>query len=209
MRKDAQFWMVMLMRGLFALVVGSMVLVIPDMARTLLLLPLALAIAVLGLATYGVLDSVPILISSFMTESRITRVALLAQGSFGIFIGLLLLFVVFEKVRLEWFLLLAALQAAYAGIGELVVARHAGSHAVSRWSNAAGVIALTASAAYFILMLGFSARLNPEHISWLVYGYLVAFSIAQCTTAARMLYADRSVFLGRGNPKPSMISHAG
>lgn len=196
MRKDAHFWMVMLMRGLLALLVGSMILVIPDMAHTLLLLPLAVAIAVLGLATYGVLDSALILISSFMTESRTTRSVLLAQGALGVLIGMLLLFVVFDKVRLEWFLLLAALQAAYAGIGELVVARHAGSHAISRWNNAAGVIALIASTVYFVLMLGVAPGLNPEHISWLVYGYLVAFGIAQSTTAARMLYSDRDAFLG-------------
>jgi uncharacterized membrane protein HdeD (DUF308 family) len=198
MRTDAHFWFVMLLRGMLALLVGSMILVIPDMARTLLLLPLAIAIAVLGLATYGVLDSALILISSFMTQTRATRTVLLAQGALGVLIGMLLLFVVFEKARLEWFLLLAALQAAYAGVGELVVARHAGTHAISRWNSAAGVIALVASAAYFILMLG-AARLNPEHISWLVYGYLVAFGIAQSTTAARMLYADRKLFLGSDN----------
>ena len=202
MRKDAHFWMVTLLRGILALLVGSMVLVIPDMARTLLLLPLAIAMAVLGLATYGVLDSALILISSFMAESRAVRSMLLAQGGLGVLIGLLLLFVVLDNLRLEWFLILAALQAAYAGIGELVVARHAGSHSISRWNNAAGIIALIVSAVYCVLMLGAAARLNPEHISQLVYGYLVAFGIAQCTTAARMLYADREVFLGPQNLAP-------
>jgi len=206
MRKDVHFWIVMLLRGMLALLVGSLVLVIPDMARTLLLLPLAVAIAVLGLATYGVLDSVLVLISSFMTQSRNARAALLVQGSLGIFVGLLLLFVVFEKIRLEWFLLLAALQAAYAGIGELVVARHSGSHAISRWSNSAGVVAIVAAIAYFILMLGFASQLDPQRISWLVYGYLVAFGIAQCITAARMLYADRQAF--RETPKSIFNSSA-
>ena len=199
MRKAAHFWMTMMMRGLLALVVGSMILVIPDMARTLLLLPVAFVIAVLGLATYGVLDSALILISSFMTQSRTARSVLLVQGIFGIFIGMLLLFVVFEKVRLEWFLLLAALQAAYAGIGELVVARHFGIPAISRWNNAAGVVALVAAVTYFVLMFEFSAKLDSQHLSALVYGYLVAFGIAQCTTAARMLYADQSMFPGHEN----------
>lgn len=200
MRRDARFWMVMLLRGLLALLVGSMVLVIPGMARTLLLLPLAVAIAVLGLATYGVIDSALTLISSFMTESRATQSVLLAQGILGILIGLLLLFVVFDKVRLEWFLLLAALQATYAGVGELVVARHTGSHAISLWSNAAGVVALCVAAISFVLMLRFATSLDPEHITWLVYSYLVAFGIAQCTTAARMLYAGRSAF-----PRPANL----
>lgn len=196
MRRDAHFWIVMLLRGLLALFVGSMILVIPDMARSLLLVAMAVAISVLGLATYGVLDSVLLLISSFMTESRATKSVLLAQGAFGIAIGLLLLFVVFDRIRLEWFLALAALQAGCAGIGELVVARHAGTHSISRWSNAAGVIALMASAACLVLVAGYSASLNPDRVSWLIYAYLVAFGVAQCMTAARMLYADRSMFLG-------------
>lgn len=58
------------------------------------------------------------------------------------------------------------------------------------------MIALIASTAYFVLMLGLAPTLNPEHISWLVYGYLVAFGIAQSTTAARMLYADRDILFG-------------
>lgn len=187
MRRDAHFWMMMLQRGLLAVMVGSMFLVIPDMTRTLLLLPLAVAIAVLGLALYGVLDSALILISSFMTESRFARSMLQAQGTLGILIGLLLLFVVFDKARLEWFLLLAALQAAFAGFRELVIAGHAGMHAISHWNKTAGVLALFASAAYFVLIFGFALRLNPDHMSWLVFGYLVAFGITpmhNCRTHA-------------------------
>jgi len=195
-RKDAYFWIVMLMRGIVALLMGSMVLIIPDMARTLLLLPLAMVIAILGLATYGVVDSAFVLVSSFMTESRAARAGLLVQGSVGISIGLLLLIVVFEKVHLEWFLILGAFQAACAGVGEMVVAKHARTHEISRWNYAAGAIALVSSIGYLTLLIGFANRLNSELISWLLYGYLIAFGIAQSITAARMLYADRRFFLG-------------
>ncbi|HWB32920.1 MAG TPA: hypothetical protein VG714_07090 [Acidobacteriaceae bacterium] len=190
LQRDAHFWIVVLIRGLFALLVGSLVLVIPDMARTMLV-PLAIAISVLGLATYGVIDSTLILISSFMAGSRVTRIVLLAQGSLGILIGLVLLFVVFDRVRLEWFLLLAATQAICAGVAELVVAKHAGSRAISRWNDATAIVAFSFGAAYIVLHVFFAAGLNPHRISSLVYGYLAAFGIAQCITAARMLYADR------------------
>jgi len=194
MRRDAHFWIVMLMRGLLALVVGSMILVIPDMARTILLLPLALVISLLGLATYGVLDSVLILISSFMAESRTTRSILVAQGMLGIVIGALLLFVVFDQAKLEWFLSFAALQAISAGVGEVIVARQGETRATSHWNYAAAAVGIMAGAGYLVLRIKFAAILTHNQISWFVYAYLVAFGIAQCMTAARMLYADRTAF---------------
>lgn len=195
MRRDLHFWAVILMRGFIALLAGSCVLIIPDMARTLLLLPIAVVISILGLATYGVIDSVLVLISSFMTESPKARTVLLLQGTAGIAIGVFLLFIVFEQVRLEWFLSLAALQALGTGVGELTVARHAVKRSVSVWNYAAGVIAILAGVMYATLRIGYAAVLQQREISWLVYAYLVAFGIAQCLTAARMIYADRQLFL--------------
>ena len=195
MRRDAHLWIVMLMRGLLALVVGSMILVIPDMAGTILLLPLALVISLLSLATYGVLDSVLILISSFMTESRTTRSILVAQGMFGILIGILLLFVVFDQAKFEWFLSFAALQVISAGVGEVIVARHGETRATSDWNYAAATVGIMAGVGYLVLRIKFSGILSHNQISWFVYAYLVAFGIAQCMTAARMLHADRTAFL--------------
>ena len=195
MKRDLHFWFVMLIRGLIALLAGSCVLVIPDLARTLLLLPIAIVISVLGLATYGVIDSVLVLISSFMTESRRARILLLAQGAAGIAIGVLLLAVMFDRVRLEWFLSLAAVQALSAGVGELMLAKHTAIRAESVWNYTAGLVAIVSGTLYAVLRIAFAALLNPREITWLVYAYLVAFGIAQCMTAARMIYADREVLL--------------
>lgn len=200
MKRDMHFWLIVLLRGFISLLFGSFILAIPDMAHTLLLLPIAVAVSVLGLATYGILDSALILISSFMTESRTARVVLLVQGAIGISIGILLLTVVFEHVQLEWFLSLAALQALCAATGEISVARHSKAVSVSRWSYAAAFVAFVTGVACLVIRLGFVATLNPDQISWLVYAYLVAFGIAQCITAARMIYADRGLFLSQPNP---------
>ncbi len=200
MKQDVHFWLTMLIRGFIALLAGSLVMVIPDMARTLLLLPFAITISVLGLAAYGIIDSVLVLVSSFMTTSRPARLALLSQGSIGIVIGTLLLFVVFDQVRLEWFLSLAAIQAFIAGIAEILVARHAATHATSIWNYTASVVALCSSVAYLFLRLHFASSLTAEEISWFVYYYLVAFGIAQCLTAARMIYSDRQ-FIDVRRPK--------
>jgi hypothetical protein len=203
MRRDLHFWMVMLMRGFIALLAGSFVLIIPDMARTLLLLPIAVVISILGLATYGVIDSTLVLISSFMTQSSRARAVLLTQGTTGIVIGVLLLSVVFEQVKLEWFLSLAALQALSTGVGELVVAKHAVTRGVSIWNYTAGVVAIASSLLYATVRIGFSYALQQREISWLVYAYLLAFGIAECLTAARMIYADREVFQ---EPAPALVA---
>ncbi len=193
MKRDIHFWLTALIRGFIALLAGSFIMVIPDMARTLLLLPFALVIFVFGLAVYGVIDSTLILISSFMLVSRRARVALLVQGAIGVVIGMLFLLVAYDRVQPQWFLSLASLQALSLGIGEMIIARHTTKHGAGIWNYTAGVIALCASVMYLVLRVHFASVMNSDRISWFVYAYLVAFGITQCLTAARMLYADRKI----------------
>lgn len=193
MKKDVHFWLTLLFRGFLALLAGSLIIIIPDMARTFLLLPFAIVITIMGLAVYGVLDSVLVLISSFMTDSNRARLGLLIQGTLGVVLGVLLLSIVFKQAQLEWFLSLAALQALSAAVGELVAARHAMTRNTTIWDYTAALIALVAGVAYLSLRIYVAAGLTAREISWLVYGFLVAFGIAQCLTAARMIYAGSEV----------------
>lgn len=195
MKRDADFWLTVLARGLVALLAGSAILIVPDMARTILLLPIAVAVAVAGLAAYGVFDSALIFVSSFMALSSKVKIVLRLQGLMGVTIGLLLLSVLYTQVRLEWFLSLAALQALTAGIGETVVARHTTSRAVNHWNYAAAVVAFVFAAGYGFIRVRLADDLTPRQLSWTVYMYLLAFGIAQCLTSARMLYADREVLM--------------
>ena len=193
MKNDIHFWMATLVRGALALIVGSAVIVIPDMATTLLLLPFALAISILCLASYGVLDSTIVFITSFMASSRTARIALLLQGTFGIIVGILLLSIAFDRVQFDWFLYLIGIQALCVALAEFVVARHALTHGTSIWNYAAAFVALLFMAAYFIAAATSRESLAPREVAWLIFGYLVAFGMAQCLTAARMLYSDRQV----------------
>jgi len=189
MRQDLHFWLTIMARGFVALLTGSAILIVPDLARTILLLPIALAVAITGLAAYGVVDSVLVFVSSFMVESARARIALLVQGCVGMVVGLLLLSVVYDHVQLKWFLSLAAAQALCAGVAETVVARHAGDRPIGRWNYTTAAIAFAFSVLYGYLRVQADA-LTPRTLSWSVYAYLVAFGIAECITAARMLYAN-------------------
>lgn len=197
MRNDEHFWWTTLIRGFIALIAGSAIMVIPDMARTLLLLPMAITISILGLAVYGVLDSVLVFIASYMTMSHVGRLVLRMQGVIGVTVGILLYRVFFFRVQLQSFLILIAIQSFATSVAEFFIARHSLTRATSRWNLTASIIAFVFSCTYFYIAIAVVDRMLPLEVSWLVYGYLVAFGIAQCLTAARMLYADHQVDLGR------------
>ena len=190
MNKGMYFWFTTLVRGFVALLAGSAILVIPDMTRTVFLLPIAVTFAIVVLAAYGVLDSALIFVSSFMAATRRARIALRIQGVIGATVGILLLTVVFEHVRLEWFLTLAALQALSIAAGEFFVARHETRRSMSVWDYTAAFIAFSFGCGYLVFRIVYVSRLTEGEVTWLVYAYLVTLGIAQCVTASRVIYAD-------------------
>jgi hypothetical protein len=192
MKDDVHFWIATMIRGALALLAGSAVLVIPDMARTILLLPFAVALSILCLAAYGVLDSAIVFATSFMLSSTPARVALRLQGSLGVLVGVLLFAVIYDQVRLHWFLYLIAFQALFTAAAEFTVARHGFNSGASSWNFAAAGVAIFFFVAYALAATLLAHGLTPREIAWLIYGYLLAFGLAECLTAARMLYADRN-----------------
>lgn len=191
MKDDIHFWIATMIRGGLALLAGSAVIIIPDMARTLLLLPFAVALSILCLAAYGVLDSAIVFVTSFMTDSLRARTALRLQGSLGVLVGVLLFAVIYDQVQLHWFLYLISFQAILTSVAEYIVARHAFTRATSSWNFTAAAVALLFFFAYGLAATVLLNSLTPRDITWLIYGYLLAFGLAECVTSARMLYADR------------------
>ena len=115
MKAYSEYWATTMIRGLLAIVAGTGVLFIPEMASTILLLPFAVVISILCLAAYGVIDSAMVLTTSFMIpRQQPGRLALRMQGVCGAVIGILLFVLVYDRVDLHWFLYLAAIQAAAA-----------------------------------------------------------------------------------------------
>jgi hypothetical protein len=190
MQRHLHFWYLILARGFLAVLGGCCALLLPDMARTLLLLPLAVAISILVLGVYATLDSSLVFVASFLLDSSRSRLLLRLQGVVGITIGAVLLTVMYDHVRLEWFLDLVALQLLAVAVGEVGVARHAHAHLKSMWNYAGAVTALLFAIAYLAAGLAFANILTPRQITLFIYYYLLAFGVAQCLIAARMLYSE-------------------
>lgn len=189
MKAYYEYWVATMIRGLLAIVAGTGVLFIPQMASTILLLPFAIVVSILCLAAYGTIDSAIILTISFMIPPRQPgRVALAVQRICGAAIGILIFALVSERLQIHWFIYLAAAQAASAAIAEYVVARRTSSHHGARWCYASASVAAISSIA---LLLG--KNLSSREVAWLIYGYLAVFGFNLFVVSARMLFATREL----------------
>jgi uncharacterized membrane protein HdeD (DUF308 family) len=187
------FWIVTILRGVLAILIGSAVLIVPDLARTLLFLPFAVAFVIISLAVYGVADSVLIFITSFFTSLHPVKAALRLQSACGVVVGALFCSIFFDRIQIHWFLYLIALQAFSTAYSEFVLARHTSRQHGSRWCFVAAAIALLCGTIYAVAAVLAPGNLPPHQIAALAYGYLAAFGVAQTLMATRMLYTERHV----------------
>lgn len=193
MNTHENFWTATGLRGVLALLIGSGILVVPDMARTILFLPFAVAFVIVSLASYGVADSVLVFITSLFTSLRPVRAVLRLQSAFGIVVGVLFCSILFDRVRLEWFLYLIALQGLATACSEFMIARHTSRDHGSLWCYVAAGIALLCGVTYGIGGVLAPANMTPHEIALLAYAYLAAFGLAQTLMAMRMLAFEHEV----------------
>jgi len=191
MIKHESFWIVTILRGILALLVGSAILVVPDLARTLLFLPFAIAFVILSLIIYGITDSILVFVTSFFTSLEGAKNALRIQSALGLAIGILFCTMLFDRIHLEWFLYLIAVQAFATACAEYLIARHTTRHHGSRTSYVAAGIAFVGAAGYAIAASIAPLEFSPRDIALLAYTYLAAFGVAQALIGARMLYIEQ------------------
>lgn len=190
MDKYENFWIVTIFRGVLAILIGSAIVIVPDMARNILLLPFAIAVVIISLVVYGVADSILIFVTSFFTLLSPARAALRLQSLAGVAIGILFASILFDKIQLDWFLYLIALQAFSTTYSEFVIARHTSRKHGSLASYIAASVALLCAMSYAIAATVAPTDLTPREISALAYAYLACFGIAQVLMASRMLYIE-------------------
>jgi uncharacterized membrane protein HdeD (DUF308 family) len=190
MKKHENFWIATILRGVLAILIGSGILIVPDLARTILFLPFALAFVILSLAVYGVADSILVFATSFFTELGRVKSVLRLQSAFGVVIGGLFCSILFDRIHLEWFLYLIAFQAFATSSAEFIIARHTSREHGSRWCYVASAIALVCAATYAVVAAAAQATLSPREIALLAYAYLAVFGVAQTLMATRMLVLE-------------------
>jgi hypothetical protein len=190
MGKYENFWIVTMFRGVLAILIGCAIIVVPDMARNILLLPFAIAVVVISLVAYGVADSILVFVTSFFTSLAPAKAALRLQSLAGVVIGILFASILFDKVQLDWFLYLIALQAFATAYAEFTIARHTSKKHGSRTSYIAASVALLCAMTYAIAATIAPTDLTPREISALAYAYLAFFGLAQVLMASRMLYIE-------------------
>jgi hypothetical protein len=190
MKKHENFWIATILRGVLAILIGSGILIVPDLARTILFLPFALAFVILSLAVYGVADSILVFVTSFLTELVRVKTVLRLQSAFGVAIGALFCSILFDEIHLEWFLYLIAMQALATSGAEFMIARHTSREHGSSWCYVAAAIALVCAAAYGVLATIAPADLTPREVALLAYAYLAVFGVAQILMATRMLVLE-------------------
>ena len=189
MKSYSEYWTATLVRGVVAIIAGTGVLFLPEMASTILLRPFGIVIAILCLAAYGIVDSAIVLATSFMIRpGQPGRVAMQLQGLAGATIGILLFALVYNRVDLEWFIYLAALHAISAAVVEFIVARGTAKHHAANWCYAASAIAALSAMGLLIGRNG-----TPRELTWLLFAYLGVFGFNLSVLAARMIFAEHQL----------------
>ena len=189
MKTYSEYWTATLVRGVVAIIAGTGIVFLPEMASTILLRPFGVVIAILCLAAYGIIDSAIVLATSFVIHAgQPGRVAMRLQGLAGATISTVLFALVYNRIDLQWFVYLAALHAVAAAIVEFVVAQGTSKQHGARWCYASGVIATLSAIA---LVLGRDG--GPSEVTWLLFAYLGVFGFNLFALSARMLYAERQL----------------
>jgi hypothetical protein len=204
METYTNYWIASMMRGAIAVLAGLAILVLPQAISLVFLLPFAILLSMMCLAAYGMVDSIIVLMTSFLIPHHESgRAALRAQGSVGVICGALLFFLVYDRAQLHWFLYLAALQAIGVAVTEFTVARGISVHDGSRWSFAAALVAGISSV---VLLLG--RNLEPQNLVWLLFGYVGVFGCTLCLLSARMLFAERRFETGVAESGSEALANA-
>jgi uncharacterized membrane protein HdeD (DUF308 family) len=182
-----EYWLVTTLRGFLAILVGTAVLIIPQITSLALFMPFTIVASIVCLGAYGLIDSAMVLATSFMVSRRgAVRWALRLQGVSGAVIGAMLFALVYQHIDLHLFLYLAAIQAAGAAGADFIVGRSIAVLHGAYWRYASSSVAAICAV---LLLLG--RHLSTLGVLWLLYGYLGVFGFSLILLAAKMLFVGR------------------
>lgn len=193
-----KYWLTNLARGILALLASAGVAFLPQLIDStlnrLLFLPFAIAISILCLSLYAIVDS-GFLVSIGCTIRRPWALhwLVILQGLAGIVLFAALIIHSTDGLNLRVFAYFAALQALSSALAETIMAIRAKHHQGTAWLLMGAGISLTCCVA---LLLG--GHLTAGDQARLIFGYLLLRGSSLTLLSLRMLYTQDSPSHRRG-----------
>lgn len=187
-----KYWLTNLGRGVLALLasVGAGLLpsVVSSTINSVLFLPIAVAISMLCLSLYGILDSSLLVVTGcILPKNRKVHWLVILQGLTGLVLLVALTVLSGDGLNLRFFVLFAGLQALFTALAEMTIAIRAKHHQGIAWLLMCAGISLTCSIA---LLLG--RNLSAFEQAALIFFYLLLLGASLTVLSLRMLYIEES-----------------
>lgn len=187
-----KYWLTNLGRGVLALLasVGAGLLpsVVSSTINSVLFLPIAVAISMLCLSLYGILDSSLLVVTGcILPKNRKVHWLVILQGLTGLVLLVALTVLSGDGLNLRFFVLFAGLQALFTALAEMTIAIRAKHHQGTAWLLMCAGISLTCSIA---LLLG--GNLSAFEQAALIFFYLLLLGTSLTVLSLRMLYIEES-----------------
>ena len=187
-----KYWLTNLGRGVLALLAsigaGFLPSVVSSTINSVLFLPIAVAISMLFLSLYGILDSSLLVVTGcILPKSRKVHWLVILQGLTGLVLLVTLTILSGDGLNLRFFVLFAGLQALFTALAEMTIAIRAKHHQGTAWLLMCAGISLTCSIA---LLLG--GNLSAFQQAALIFVYLVLLGATLTALSLRMLYIEES-----------------
>ena len=187
-----KYWLTNLGRGVLALLAsigaGFLPSVVSSTINSVLFLPIAVAISMLFLSLYGILDSSLLVVTGcILPKSRKVHWLVILQGLTGLVLLVTLTILSGDGLNLRFFVLFAGLQALFTALAEMTIAIRAKHHQGTAWLLMCAGISLTCSIA---LLLG--GNLSAFEQAALIFFYLLLLGTSLTVLSLRMLYIEES-----------------
>lgn len=133
-----KYWLTNLGRGVLALLAsigaGFLPSVVSSTINSVLFLPIAVAISMLFLSLYGILDSSLLVVTGcILPKSRKVHWLVILQGLTGLVLLVTLTILSGDGLNLRFFVLFAGLQALFTALAEMTIAIRAKHHQGTAW----------------------------------------------------------------------------
>jgi hypothetical protein len=187
-----KYWLTNLGRGLLALLAsigaGFLPSFVDSTISRVLFLPFAVAISMLCLSLYGILDSSLLVVTGCtLPKGRKVHWLVTLQGVTGLVLLVALTILSGDGLNLRFFVLFAGLQALFTALAEGTIAIRAKHHLGTAWLLMCAGISLICSIA---LLLG--GNLSAFEQAGLIFSYLLLLGASLTVLSLRMLYIEES-----------------